>query len=861
MKCLNYLILIVIYVVLIDAQSYDASDEEEANTEEIPTERTNVLETINVPKSQHTFGKPITVLGFTDDFNITVDYDNLRKLLLHPEVQNRKAVTVSIIGAFRKGKSFIMDYFLRFLYAKYKSINNMNEKNRNANWMGKPSDPLTGFSWKSGSERHTSGIVFWSDVFLYDALNGEKYAIYLIDTQGLFDTRTPLQENIKIFGLGTLISSLQIFNLNDVIQEDQLQYLQMATDYARFAVTENKAKGIKGIKAFQNLLFLMRDWKNVEEFNYGLEDGHRYLMDVLQIEDDQPQALQEVRMYIQSSFEKVYCFLMPHPGLKVINNKKYDGRFSEMSVDFRNELSNLVKWLFGPTNLKAKKVFNEELTSKKLFQYMQSYFEVFQMDAPEVESIYIATVSSHLKGLVDSYLTEFQNEISHQVALNSSDSIANLDSAYTTIKETILGKFKEAKKMGNEQQEEKFFKILSSKIDEFYKDFKKHAVNNHKAYVETVARAEQEKALFEQELDKVLHSNRTQLAKEIQELQEDYKNIEAQFATLKDNLEASRNELLQNVINDHSLSLEQIEQSKRTVEEAYQLKVREFELEERKRAELFERNLIEKQNEMYFREQALIEQGKKVEESLQKQEEMNNRNWEKEQAMKMEQIKFESMMEERRFAQENIRHAKEMEADQAAQMFEKEMMVLKMNSEEKLKEYELRAETIRQQSSMQTKAIAAENAKQQQMLQMEMYRIEQQSKLASNAQSQQNFQHLLQSVVQFAPLIASAGRSNNNPGMLQNQYGYSNPLMHSSYQNQHINSGMGSLGFNDMNSQITNGMGSMSYNNMNHQLTNGMDSMNYNNMNPQPEMNSQTYNNMNPQHTKIMSNGGQGSIY
>lgn len=157
----------------------------------------------------------------------------------------------------------------------------MVEKAKSAQWMGKPSDPLTGFSWKSGADRHTTGIVFWSDVFLYDDDKGDQYAIFLIDTQGLFDPKTPLAENAKIFGLGTLISSLQIYNLNDVIQEDQLQYLQMATEYARFAVADNKAKGIKGIKPFQNLLFLMRDWKNADEYGYGLNDGHKYLMEVL----------------------------------------------------------------------------------------------------------------------------------------------------------------------------------------------------------------------------------------------------------------------------------------------------------------------------------------------------------------------------------------------------------------------------------------------------------------------------------------------------------------------------------------------------------------------------------------------------
>ena len=53
------------------------------------------------------------------------------------------------------------------------------------NWLGDDNQPLSGFSWSSGTDRNTTGLLLWSDVFLYDAPNGEKIAIYLMDTQGL----------------------------------------------------------------------------------------------------------------------------------------------------------------------------------------------------------------------------------------------------------------------------------------------------------------------------------------------------------------------------------------------------------------------------------------------------------------------------------------------------------------------------------------------------------------------------------------------------------------------------------------------------------------------------------------------------
>ncbi len=46
----------------------------------------------------------------------TIDEDAITRIILHPEVKHRKIVSLSIVGAFRKGKSFLLDYVLRYLY-------------------------------------------------------------------------------------------------------------------------------------------------------------------------------------------------------------------------------------------------------------------------------------------------------------------------------------------------------------------------------------------------------------------------------------------------------------------------------------------------------------------------------------------------------------------------------------------------------------------------------------------------------------------------------------------------------------------------------------------------------------------------
>lgn len=65
----------------------------------------------------HPFGRPINILKFGEGNKVIVDNAELNKMFLHPDVKNRKVIVFSIIGAFRRGKSFFLDYCLRFLYA------------------------------------------------------------------------------------------------------------------------------------------------------------------------------------------------------------------------------------------------------------------------------------------------------------------------------------------------------------------------------------------------------------------------------------------------------------------------------------------------------------------------------------------------------------------------------------------------------------------------------------------------------------------------------------------------------------------------------------------------------------------------
>lgn len=59
---------------------------------------------------------PVQVLIVKDDHSFELDEAALNRILLSEAVRDKEVVAVSVAGAFRKGKSFLMDFMLRYMY-------------------------------------------------------------------------------------------------------------------------------------------------------------------------------------------------------------------------------------------------------------------------------------------------------------------------------------------------------------------------------------------------------------------------------------------------------------------------------------------------------------------------------------------------------------------------------------------------------------------------------------------------------------------------------------------------------------------------------------------------------------------------
>ena len=108
-----------------------------------------------------------------------------------------------------------------------------------------PGSARSGFKWRGGLERMTTGMWLWSRPFvrrLPEASGGGEVAVLLMDTQGLFDSETGQMLTTCIFGLSALMSSYLIFNVSRQVQEDHLQHLALFTEYGRRVTEAQEAR-------------------------------------------------------------------------------------------------------------------------------------------------------------------------------------------------------------------------------------------------------------------------------------------------------------------------------------------------------------------------------------------------------------------------------------------------------------------------------------------------------------------------------------------------------------------------------------------------------------------------------------------
>ena len=90
---------------------------------------------------------------------------------------------------------------------------------------------------------------------------------------------------------------------------------------------------------FFRLQFLVRDWSYPYEAEYGAVGGKQILKRRLEVSDSQHEELQSLRKHIFACFDRIDGFLMPHPGLRVATDPKFDGKLADIEPLFVEQVT------------------------------------------------------------------------------------------------------------------------------------------------------------------------------------------------------------------------------------------------------------------------------------------------------------------------------------------------------------------------------------------------------------------------------------------------------------------------------------------------------------------------------------------
>lgn len=398
-----------------------------------------------------------------------LERDNLRAIVSQIPAECKVSV-VSVVGAFRTGKSFLLTLLLRYL--KHGAA-----EDASCEWMHAGGESLSGncnplpgksssseqgeqdsFAWRGGHDRMTTGIWMWSQPFLRTLPgSGERVAVLLMDTQGMFDNETTMTLTAQIFGISTLVSSLQIYNIQNRISEDHLQHLALFSEYGRIAhirdvpaeaADEGAVLGHKEAssgpvaaqpKPFQRLQFLVRDWANFSEA-WPEEDGggeadkaHReeecyarlrgemkdYLAKLVTARSDAD--LQSTRDQIARCFERVDCFLLTHPGIAA-TKPNFSGSVAALDGSFIGLVNRFARLVFEE-QLEAKRIHTRKITAPELANYFEAYVSLFQTGKgfPRAMTILDATAEANNRNAFDLAVASYVETMGPQAGPGSSE--------------------------------------------------------------------------------------------------------------------------------------------------------------------------------------------------------------------------------------------------------------------------------------------------------------------------------------------------------------------------------------------------------------------------------------------------------
>lgn len=311
-----------------------------------------------------------------------VSYNDNLKAIFSQVKSDTEVGIISIAGEYRKGKSFLLNFFLQYLQYRTQhgspALTPESEmvnviRHQNHTWL-RDIQKGSGFHFKSGIRRDTTGISMWSQPFLIKKKNGKELAIIVMDSQGLYDSATEANDNVRLFTMVSLLSSSLMLNTAQNINFNQLVQLKYFMDYATTGSSSSQQS-----KPFQRLTFLIRDYSLG---GLGWAGGQDQLDQFMKPNDQQSEDVRALAQNLTKGFTSIDSFAMPFPGREV-TKKDFDGSLSKIDPLFLTHVEAFVANITESTE--ARKPLVVSMTSGDMINYVDRVVDVFNKQLPPDE--------------------------------------------------------------------------------------------------------------------------------------------------------------------------------------------------------------------------------------------------------------------------------------------------------------------------------------------------------------------------------------------------------------------------------------------------------------------------------------------
>jgi len=359
--------------------------------------------------------------------------DNLKKAGVE------KISVVSIMGAYRTGKSFLLDLMIRYLSAPRVTEDKQEPREKGLTegafkppqWLLHHGDmretrneeerPRTsagpsigGFNWRGGQARCTEGMWIWSTPFVQTTtveektINGDdeeiitrrkvKVGVLLMDTQGAFDSETTKKQSAALFGMTTAISSKQIYNLQGRLGSDTLEHLHYFAEMAVSAIRTGSTTSEHSNEApFKHLQFLVRDWPNFDDETFDDEPmckkyrvnrptGERWTEEhcVAQAKAHRDQHMgpdvkeRNTVDMLEQMFQRIELSLLPSPGQAVAESRKrWNGDVASIDEDFLRSVDRFCSSILSG-NVVVQGILGQDLSPDTFPHVFSALIEAFK---------------------------------------------------------------------------------------------------------------------------------------------------------------------------------------------------------------------------------------------------------------------------------------------------------------------------------------------------------------------------------------------------------------------------------------------------------------------------------------------------